>query len=46
MESMRLDKKVSGGKLRFILVTGIGQVVLKEAFEADVRDFLLSFKKA
>ena len=46
IESMRLDKKVSGDKLRFILVTGLGQVVLKEAFEADVRGFLLSFKKA
>lgn len=45
MEAMRLDKKVSGDKLRFILVTGLGKVVLKEAPEAEVREFLLSLKK-
>lgn len=45
VESMWLDKKVSGGKLRFVLVTGIGKVVLKEVPEADVREFLLSLKK-
>lgn len=38
--SMRLDKKVSGGALRFVLVTDIGHVVIKEADEGELGAFL------
>jgi len=38
--SMRLDKKVVGGHLRFVLVTEIGSVVIKEVDEGEVGAFL------
>lgn len=39
IEAMRLDKKVSGSKLRFVLVTEIGHVAVKEVEEADLAAF-------
>lgn len=39
IESMRLDKKVSGAAIRFVLINGLGDVELKEAGEETLRDF-------
>lgn len=39
MGSMKLDKKVSGAKLRFVLAEGIGGVVLKEVSEEELKRF-------
>jgi 3-dehydroquinate synthetase len=40
IESMKLDKKVSGGRIRFILASGIGKVFLQEVGEDVLREFL------
>jgi len=40
IDSMRLDKKVSGGLLRFVLVSEIGKVVIKEVDEGELGAFL------
>lgn len=40
IEAMMLDKKVSGSAMRFVLMTDIGNVVIKEVSEADIRRFL------
>ncbi|MDP2689124.1 MAG: 3-dehydroquinate synthase [Deltaproteobacteria bacterium] len=39
ISSMRLDKKVSASRLRFVLVSTIGKVVIKEVEEADIAAF-------
>ena len=41
IEAMKLDKKVSGGRIRFILASGMGKVFLKEVGEDALREFLL-----
>ncbi|MFQ5442820.1 MAG: 3-dehydroquinate synthase [Thermodesulfobacteriota bacterium] len=40
IESMRHDKKVSGGRLRFVLAEAIGTVLLMDVSEGDIEDFL------
>ncbi len=40
MESMKLDKKVKDGKIRFILAEDIGRVALREVKEDELRAFL------
>ena len=40
IEAMKLDKKVSGGRIRFILASGMGKVFLKEVGEDALREFL------
>jgi len=40
IESMKHDKKVSGGRLRFILIREIGSVELRDVSEAEVEKFL------
>ncbi len=40
IDAMRGDKKVSGGELRFVLVTEVGNVVVKEVAPEAVEDFL------
>ncbi len=41
VDSIGLDKKVAGGRMRFVLIDGeIGRVVVKEASEDDLRSFL------
>lgn len=40
LDSMRLDKKTLGGKLRFVLPTRIGHVEVVEVAEAEVRAVL------
>lgn len=40
IEAMRLDKKVSSGRIRFILASGMGKVFLKEVGEEEIREFL------
>lgn len=40
IEAMMLDKKVSGSRMRFILMTDIGNVVIKEVSEGDIKRFL------
>jgi len=42
IESMRHDKKVRGGKLRFILVRDIGSVELRDVSEGELDKFLRS----
>lgn len=42
INAMKLDKKVSSGRIRFILPTEMGKVVLKEVGEAEIREFLLT----
>lgn len=42
--AMRLDKKVEGARLRFVLVNSIGRVILKEVNEAELRDFFSQYK--
>ncbi|MBI5644131.1 MAG: 3-dehydroquinate synthase [Deltaproteobacteria bacterium] len=42
IESMKLDKKVAESRLRFVLITEIGKVILREVGEDDVRAFLES----
>lgn len=42
IEAMRLDKKVSSGRIRFVLASGMGRVFLREVGEAELRDFLLA----
>ncbi len=37
--SMRLDKKVANGRIRFVLVTDLGKVMLKEVDEKTLRGF-------
>jgi 3-dehydroquinate synthase len=39
IESMKLDKKVAGGRLRFVLVAELGRVLLKEVDEEELRAF-------
>ncbi len=39
IESMKLDKKVAGGELRFVLVSALGKVLLKEVGEEEIRAF-------
>ncbi|MDO8426518.1 MAG: 3-dehydroquinate synthase [Deltaproteobacteria bacterium] len=43
MESMMLDKKVKGGRIRFVLTEDIGKVMLKEVKEEELRAFLEGF---
>ncbi len=40
IESMRRDKKVVGGRLRFILIEDMGSVVLRDVEEKELREFL------
>ena len=40
IEPMKIDKKISGGKLRFVLVCEIGKVVLREVPLEEVEAFL------
>ncbi|MBI5493335.1 MAG: 3-dehydroquinate synthase [Deltaproteobacteria bacterium] len=40
IESMKLDKKVKEGKIRFILTEDIGRVALREVREEELRAFL------
>lgn len=40
VDSIRLDKKVSGSRMRFVLATSIGEVVLRDVEEAELRSFL------
>lgn len=42
IEAMRLDKKVSGGRIRFILPSRMGEVFLREVGEEEITDFLSS----
>lgn len=42
IESMKLDKKVEGAKMRFVLVADLGSVELKEVGEDVLRSFLKS----
>jgi 3-dehydroquinate synthase len=42
IQAMAFDKKVVSERLRFVLVTEIGSVVLKDVKEHDVREFLKS----
>ena len=39
IESMKLDKKVAGGRIRFVLVSELGKVLLKEVDEEELRVF-------
>lgn len=38
--SMKLDKKVAGEKMRFVLVAEVGKVILKDVSEAELEAFL------
>jgi len=40
IESMKHDKKVSGGRLRFIIIREIGTVELRDVTEKELEDFL------
>jgi len=40
IETMRLDKKVKAGRVRFVLIKDIGSAVLEEVSEEKLRDFL------
>ena len=40
IEAMKLDKKVSGGQIRFVLASVMGKVFLKEVGEDALREFL------
>lgn len=40
IEAMMLDKKVSGARMRFILMTDIGDVVIKEVTALEIKRFL------
>jgi len=42
IEAMRLDKKVSGGRMRFVLPRAIGRVILKDVSVPQIRRFLRS----
>jgi 3-dehydroquinate synthase len=42
IDAMRLDKKVSSGRIRFILASEMGKVFLKEVGEDVLREFLAS----
>ena len=39
IESMKLDKKVAGGRIRLVLIAEIGRVFLKEVDEEELRAF-------
>jgi 3-dehydroquinate synthase len=39
IESMKLDKKVAAARMRFVLVTEIGKVILKDVDEEELRGF-------
>lgn len=40
IESMKLDKKVVAARMRFVLITEIGKVILKDVDEDELRGFL------
>jgi len=40
IEAMKLDKKVTGGRIRFVLASRLGSVFLKEVDEEALREFL------
>ncbi len=42
IESMKHDKKVTGGRLRFILVREIGSVELRDVTEGELEEFLMA----
>lgn len=42
ISSMKLDKKVSSGRIRFVLPSEMGKVFLREVGEEDIRKFLSS----
>lgn len=44
IESMRLDKKVAGGRMRLVLVENIGKVIIKEAGEDELMAFFSGLK--
>ncbi len=46
LEAMRLDKKVVGKRIRFVLATEIGKVALREVAEKDILGFLESYARA
>ena len=43
IESMKLDKKVAGGRIRFVLVSELGKVLLKEVGEEELRGFFSAY---
>lgn len=45
LRSLRLDKKVASGAIRFILPTGIGGVVIQKVDEKDIAGFYRRFIK-
>ena len=45
IDAMRLDKKVLGRQIRFVLAEEIGKVCLKEAGEDELTGYLSSFAK-
>lgn len=46
LDAMRLDKKVAGGRIRFVLAIELGKVVLQEVPEEDIIRFLESCARA
>jgi 3-dehydroquinate synthase len=40
MEAMLLDKKVKSGRIRFVLLKGVGDVIVQEADEEELSKFL------
>ncbi|MBI5969583.1 MAG: 3-dehydroquinate synthase [Deltaproteobacteria bacterium] len=46
IDAMRLDKKVSGGKMRFVLPRAIGRVIVKDVTVPQIRRFLGSLDRA
>ncbi|MBI5886467.1 MAG: 3-dehydroquinate synthase [Deltaproteobacteria bacterium] len=46
MRSLRLDKKVASGAIRFILSTGIGGVVMRKVDERDISRFYRRFMRS
>lgn len=43
IDSMKLDKKVSGARMRFVLTSGIGKVFLREVAEEELKLFFSEF---
>ncbi|MBI5344355.1 MAG: 3-dehydroquinate synthase, partial [Deltaproteobacteria bacterium] len=44
MEAIRLDKKVLGQRLRFVLPVEVGRVILRDVPEPELVDFIKEFK--
>jgi 3-dehydroquinate synthase len=43
IDSMKLDKKVTGARMRFVLTSGIGKVFLREVAEEELKLFFTEF---